>query len=143
MEYPQFRVINSRQDIIGLWATNHFLEQWVGVATATPTFSLLQGKNKIKIKIERLIPRGRVDDARPAVKARFEPWRQRPLFAPTCNDVCVCGRDHTEAREREWAEGTVSILSSIGQVKFCHSTGIARSGGGVRDNTTRYAWCRL
>ena len=73
-------------------------------------------------------------DARPVVRARFEPRRGRPHFAPTCNGVRVCGRDRTEAREREWAEGTVSILSGTlnFRIKFCHSTGIARSGGGVK-----------
>ena len=91
-------------------------------------------------------PRGRVDkasdfDARPVVRARFEPRRGRPHFAPTCNGVRVCGRDRTEAKERERAEGTVSILSDTlnFRIKFCHSTGIARSGGGVRASTTSYA----
>ena len=66
-------------------------------------------------------------DARPIVRARFEHRRGRPLFDPTCNGVRACGRDRTEAREREWAEGTVSILSEKlnFQIKFCHSTGIA------------------
>ena len=62
-------------------------------------------------------------------------------FAPTRSGVRVCGRNRTEAREREWAEGTVSHLPgtlNVG-IKFCHSTGIARSGGGVRASTTSYA----
>ena len=64
-----------------------------------------------------------------------------PHFAPTCNGVRVCGRNRTEAREREWAEGTVSSLPGTlnFRIKNCHSTGIARSGGGVRANTTSYA----
>ena len=47
----------------------------------------------------------------------------------------------TEAREREWAEGTVSSLPGTlnVRIKFCHSTGIAQSGGGVRASTTSYA----
>ena len=58
----------------------------------------------------------------------------RPHFAPTNNGVRVCGRNRTEAREREWAEGTVSSLPGTlnFRIKFCHSSGIARSGGGVR-----------
>ena len=77
----------------------------------------------------------------PVVRARFEPRCGRPHFAPTCIGVCVCGRNHTEAREREWAEGTVSSLPGTlnVRIKFCHSTGIARSGGGVRASTTSYA----
>ena len=61
-------------------------------------------------------------------------------LAPTYNGVRVCGRNRTEAREREWAEGTVSSLPGTlnVRVKFCHSTGIARSGGGVRASTTSY-----
>ena len=65
----------------------------------------------------------------------------RPHFAPTRSGVRVCGRNRTEAREREWAEGTVSSLPGTLNVwiKFCRSTGIARSGGGVRASTTSYA----
>ena len=39
------------------------------------------------------------------------------------------------------AEGTVSSLPGTlnFRIKFCHSTGIARSGGGVRASTTSYA----
>ena len=68
----------------------------------------------------------------PVVGARFEPRCGRPHFAPTCNGVRVCGRSRTETREREWAEGTVSSLPGTlnFRIKFCHSTGIARSGGG-------------
>ena len=46
-----------------------------------------------------------------------------------------------DVREREWAEGTVSSLPGTlnFRMKFCHSTGIARSGGGVRASTTSYA----
>ena len=70
----------------------------------------------------------------PVVRARFEPRCGRPHFAPTRSGVRVCGRNRTEAREREWAEGTVSSLSGTlnVRIKFCYSTGIARSGGGVR-----------
>ena len=77
----------------------------------------------------------------PVVRARFEPRCGRPQFAPTCNGVRVCGRNRTEAREREWAEGTVpSPPGTLNfRIKFCHSTGIARSGGGVRASTTSYA----
>ena len=77
----------------------------------------------------------------PVVRARFEPRCGRPHFAPTRSGVRVCGRNHTEAREREWAEGTVSSLPGTFNVriKFCHGTGIARSGGGVRASTTSYA----
>ena len=77
----------------------------------------------------------------PVVRARFEPRRGRPHFAPTRSGVRVCGRNRTEAREREWAEGTVSSLPGTlnVRIKFCHSTGIARSGGGVRASTTSYA----
>ena len=46
----------------------------------------------------------------PVVRARFEPRCGRPHFAPTRSGVRVCGRNRTEAREREWAEGTVSSL---------------------------------
>ena len=46
----------------------------------------------------------------PVVRARFEPQCGRPHFAPTRSGVRVCGRNRTEAREREWAEGTVSSL---------------------------------
>ena len=46
----------------------------------------------------------------PVVRARFEPRCGRPHFAPTRSGVRVCGRKRTEAREREWAEGTVSSL---------------------------------
>ena len=74
----------------------------------------------------------------PVVRARFEPRCGRPHFAPTRSGVRVCGRNSTEAREREWAEGTVSSLPGTlnVRIKFCHSTGIARSGGGVRASTT-------
>ena len=77
----------------------------------------------------------------PVVRARFEPRCGRPHFAPTRSGVRVCGRNSTEAREREWAEGTVSSLPGMlnVRIKFCHSTGIARSGGGVRASTTSYA----
>ena len=81
----------------------------------------------------------------PVVRARFEPRCGQPHFAPTCNGMRngmrVCGRNCTEAREREWAEGTVSSLPGTlnFRMKFCHSTGIARSGGGVRASTTSYA----
>ena len=77
----------------------------------------------------------------PVVRARFEPRCGRPHFAPTRSGVRVCGRNRTEAREREWAEGTVSSLPGTlnVRIKFCHSTGIARSGGGVRASTTSYA----
>ena len=77
----------------------------------------------------------------PVVRARFEPRRGRPHFTPTCNGVRVRGRNRTEAREREWAEGTVSSLPGTlnVRIKLCHSTGIARSGGGVRASTTSYA----
>ena len=44
------------------------------------------------------------------VRARFQPRCGRPHFAPTRSGVRVCGRNRTEAREREWAEGTVSSL---------------------------------
>ena len=77
----------------------------------------------------------------PVVRARFEPRCGRPHFAPTRSGVRVCGRNRTEAREREWAEGTVSSLPGTlnVRIKLCHSTGIARSGGGVRASTTSYA----
>ena len=77
----------------------------------------------------------------PVVRARFKPRCGRPHFAPTCNGVRVCGRNRTEVREREWAEGTVSSLPGTlnFRLKLCHSTGIARSGGGVRASTTSYA----
>ena len=77
----------------------------------------------------------------PVVRARFEPRCGRPHFAPTRSGVRVCGRNRTEVREREWAEGTVSSLPGTlnVRIKFCHSTGIARSGGGVRASTTSYA----
>ena len=66
---------------------------------------------------------------------------ESPVRAPTRSGVRVCGRNRTEAREREWAEGTVSHLTGTlnVRIKFCHSTGIARSGGGVRASTTSYA----
>ena len=35
-----------------------------------------------------------------------------PHVAPSCNGVRVCGRNRTETREREWAEGTVSTVLS-------------------------------
>ena len=43
-----------------------------------------------------------------------------PLRVP--NGVRVCGRNRTEAREREWAEGTVSSLPGTlnSRIKFCH-----------------------
>ena len=44
----------------------------------------------------------------PVVRVRFEPRCGRPHFAPTRSGVRACGRNCTEAREREWAEGTVS-----------------------------------
>ena len=77
----------------------------------------------------------------PVVRARFEPRCGRPHFAPTRSGVRVCGRNRAEAREREWAEGTVSSLPGTlnVRIKFCHNTGIARSGGGVRASTTSYA----
>ena len=77
----------------------------------------------------------------PVVRARFEPRCGRPHFAPTRSGVRVCGRNRTKAREREWAEGTVSSLPGTlnVRIKFCHSTGIARSGGGVRASTASYA----
>ena len=77
----------------------------------------------------------------PVVRARFEPRCGLPHFAPTRSGVRICGRNRTEAREREWAEGTVSSLPGTlnVRIKFCHSTGIARSGGGVRASTTSYA----
>ena len=75
------------------------------------------------------------------VGARFEPRCGRPHFAPTRSGVRVCGRNRTAARECEWAEGTVSSLPGTlnVRIKFYHSTGIARSGGGVRASTTSYA----
>ena len=77
----------------------------------------------------------------PVVRARFEPRCRRPHFAPTRSGVRVCCRNRTEARECEWAEGTVSSVPGTlnVRIKFCHSTGIARSGGGVRASTTSYA----
>ena len=51
----------------------------------------------------------------PVVRARFEPRCGRPHFAPTRSGVRACGRNRTDAREREWAEGTVS--QSTGHVK--------------------------
>ena len=80
----------------------------------------------------------------PVVRARFEPRCGRPHFAPTRSGVRVCGRNRIEVSDREWAEGTVSTLSSLPgtlnvRIKFCHSTRIARSGGGVRASTTSYA----
>ena len=53
----------------------------------------------------------------PVVRARFEPRCGRPHFAPTRSAVRVCGRNRTKAREREWAEGTVSTVQSTGHVK--------------------------
>ena len=72
----------------------------------------------------------------------FEPRCGRPHFSPTYNGVRACGRNRTEAREREWAEGTVSSLPGAlnVRIKFCNSTGIARSGGGVWASTTSYAY---
>ena len=66
----------------------------------------------------------------PVVRARFEPRCGRPHFAPTCSGVRVCGRNRTEAREREWAEGTVSSLPGTLNVRIKYpaiDTGIARS----------------
>ena len=55
----------------------------------------------------------------PVVRARFEPRCGRPHIALTCNGVRVCGRNRTEDREREWAEGTVSSpVQSTGHVKL-------------------------
>ena len=42
----------------------------------------------------------------PVVRAWFEPRCGRPRFAPTRSGVRVCGRNRTEVRERECAEGT-------------------------------------
>ena len=69
------------------------------------------------------------------------PGAGRPHSAPTRSGMRVCGRNRTEAREREWSEGTLSSLPGTlnVRIKFCHSTGIARSGGGVRASTTSYA----
>ena len=54
----------------------------------------------------------------PVVGVRFEPQCGQPHFAPTYNRVRVCGRNRTKAREREWAEGTVSThVQSTGHVK--------------------------
>ena len=77
----------------------------------------------------------------PVMRVRFKPRCGRPHFAPTRSGVRVCGRNRTEAREREWAEGTVSSLPGTLniRIKFCHSTGIARSSGGVRASTKSYA----
>ena len=74
------------------------------------------------------------------VRVRFEPRCGRPHFAHTYNGMRVCGRNRTEAREREWVEGTVSSLPGTlnVRIKFCNSSGIARSGGGVRASTTSY-----
>ena len=68
----------------------------------------------------------------PVARAWFEPRCGRPHFAPARRGVRVCGRNRTEAREREWAEGTVSSLPGTlnVRIKLCHSTGIARSSGG-------------
>ena len=52
----------------------------------------------------------------PVVRARFEPRCGQSHFAPTCNGVRVCGRNRTEAREREWAEG--DRVQSTGHVKL-------------------------
>ena len=62
-------------------------------------------------------------------------------LCPARSGVRVCGRNRTEAREREWEEGTVSSVPGTlnVRIKFCHSTGIARSGGGVRASTASYA----
>ena len=77
----------------------------------------------------------------PVVRARFEPRCGRSHFAPTRSGVRVCGRNRTEARDREWAEGTVSSLPGMlnVRIKFCHSTGIERSCGWVRASTISYA----
>ena len=77
----------------------------------------------------------------PVVRVRFEPRCGRSHFTPTRSGVCVCGRNRTEAREREWAKGTVPSLPGTlnVRIKFCHSNGIARSGGGVRASTTSHA----
>ena len=71
---------------------------------------------------------------KPVVRARFKPRCGRSHLAPTCNGVRVSGRGRTTTRERERAEGAVSSLPGTlnFRMKFCHSTGIARSGGGVR-----------
>ena len=55
--------------------------------------------------------------------------------------ICPVKTSTVEAREREWAEGTVSSLPGTlnVRIKFCHSTDIARSGGGVRAGTASYA----
>ena len=58
---------------------------------------------------------------------------REPHFVPTYNGVRVCDRNRTEAREREWAEGTVSTSSLPGtfnfRIKFCHYGPPAGSGG--------------
>ena len=53
------------------------------------------------------------------------PVRAATLCPYTYNGVRVCGRNCTEAREREWAEGTVSSLPGTlnVRIKFCHSSG--------------------
>ena len=61
------------------------------------------------------------------------PVRAATLCPYTRSGVRVCGRNRTVAREREWAEGTVSSLPGTlnVRIKFCHNIGIAQSGGGV------------
>ena len=56
-------------------------------------------------------------DASAGGGARFEPRCGPPRFASTYNGLRVCGRNGTETREREWAEGTVSTVQSTGHVK--------------------------
>ena len=79
----------------------------------------------------------------PVVRARFEPRCGRPHFAPTCNGVCVfvAGTaqrpESVSGRRGPCPVGIPGTLNS--RIKFCHSTGIARSGGGVRASTTSYA----
>ena len=59
----------------------------------------------------------RISTLEPVVRARFEPRCRRPHLAPTYNGVRVFGRNRTEAREREWAKGTVSTVQYTGHVK--------------------------
>ena len=70
---------------------------------------------------------------KPVVRARFKPRCGRSHLAPTCNGVRVSGVSACQC-QRERAEGTVSSLPGTlnFRMKFCHSTGIVRSGGGVR-----------
>ena len=76
----------------------------------------------------------------PVVGSPVQAQCGRPHFAPMCNGVHVCGRNRTEVRECDWAEGTVSSLPRMlnVRIKFRHSTGIVQSGGGVRASTTSY-----